>query len=46
MIDLRAQKRILEKSGYRLFIHLKEPIPRQVQLKKRPGLWNWNIGLS
>jgi putative protease len=46
MIDLKDQRRKLEKTGYSLFIHLKEPIPRKVTLKQRPGLWNWNIGLS
>jgi putative protease len=46
MIDLKGQKRKLEKTGYSLFIHLKEPIPPKVTLKQRPGLWNWNIGLS
>jgi len=46
MIDLKGQRRKLEKAGYSLFIHLKEPVPRKVRLKERPGLWNWNIGLS
>jgi putative protease len=46
IIDLKRQKRKLEKAGYGLFIHLKEPIPRTVRLKERPGLWNWNIGLT
>jgi len=28
-----------------MFVHMDEPIPKNVELKKRPGLWNWNTGL-
>jgi putative protease len=44
-LDLRPHRNILEKGGYRLFVHLLEPIPKDVTLKKRPGLWNWEVGL-
>jgi putative protease len=44
-LDLRSQRESLEKGGYRLFVHLLEPIPKDVTLKKRPGLWNWEVGL-
>jgi len=44
-LDLRTKKKALEKAGYRLFVHLIEPIPKDVTLKKRPGLWNWELEL-
>jgi putative protease len=44
-LDLRTQRKTLEKAGYRLFVHLMEPIPKDVTLKKRPGLWNWELEL-
>jgi putative protease len=44
-LDLSAQKKALQKAGYKVFIHLMEPIPREVTLKKRPGLWNWKLEL-
>ncbi len=45
-LDLSAQRKTLEKAGYRLFVDIDNPLPPQVSLKKRPGLWNWNIGLA
>ncbi len=44
-LDLRTQRKALEKAGYKLFVHLMEPIPKDVTLKKRPGLWNWELEL-
>ena len=44
-LDISSKKNELEKAGYCLFVHLVEPIPKEVTLKKRPGLWNWNIDL-
>jgi putative protease len=44
-LDIRGKKKVLEKAGYRLFVHLFEPLPKGVQLKKRPGMWNWNLNL-
>ncbi|MDH3356293.1 MAG: U32 family peptidase, partial [Desulfobacteraceae bacterium] len=44
-LDLGIKRKSLEKAGYRLFVHLLEPIPKDVALKKRPGLWNWDLEL-
>ncbi len=44
-LDLRAQKPQLEKAGYVCFVHLQEKPPESVSVKKRPGLWNWELGL-
>ncbi len=44
-LDLRIKRNTLERAGYRLFIHLLEPIPKDITLKKRPGLWNWELEL-
>ena len=45
-LDISAKKRLLEKAGYAMFVHLIEPVPKGVKMKKRPGLWNWELGLS
>jgi putative protease len=45
-IDLSAKKEMLQKFGYKMFVHLEEPQPKQAHLKKRPGLWNWEVGLK
>lgn len=45
-IDLRAVQEQLIKLGYRLFIHLDEPVPKNVTIKRRPGKWNWDLGLT
>ncbi|MGA1868853.1 MAG: U32 family peptidase [bacterium] len=44
-LDLISKEEELLKAGYRLFIHLVEPIPSNVKLKNRPGIWNWDVGL-
>jgi putative protease len=44
-VNLRAHQDQLQRFGFRLFVHLDEPVPRDVQIKKRPGLWNWSHGL-
>ncbi len=44
-LDLRSKKNLLEKAGFSVFIHINERIPRGIRLKKRPGLWNWNLTL-
>ena len=44
-LDIRTKKNELQRAGYSLFVHLIEPLPVEVKLKKRPGLWNWNLGL-
>jgi len=45
-LDLTAKMDKLKRAGYQMFVHLLEPIPAAVKLKKRPGLWNWEIGLK
>ena len=40
-LDLREQTETLRRAGYRLFVHLVEPVPPTVKRKDRPGLWNW-----
>jgi putative protease len=40
-LDLREQTEALRRAGYRLFVHLAEPVPPTVKRKNRPGLWNW-----
>ena len=45
-IDLGAHTEAFHKMGYRLFIHLAEPVPPGVKIKKRAGLWNWKLGLK
>ncbi len=44
-LDLDIKRKALEKAGYTLFVHLLEPIPKDVALKKRLGLWNWDLEL-
>lgn len=44
-LDIRPHKKTLVQAGYRLFLHLKEPKPGSVSMRKRPGLWNWNLNL-
>jgi len=45
-VDLRQQKRALVEAGYTLLVHMAEPVPRSVKIKRRPGLWNWELGLK
>jgi putative protease len=45
-LDLGRQKNALQKAGYVLFVNLVEPVPKRVKLKKRKGLWNWDISLK
>lgn len=45
-LDIRNRKEELIKAGFSLFISISEPIPRGIMLKKRPGQWNWDIGLA
>ncbi|MCW7755081.1 U32 family peptidase [Desulfobotulus sp. H1] len=43
--DIREKKPLLEKAGYRLFVHMEETLPKGMEARKRPGLWNWNLRL-
>ncbi|MBA4368876.1 MAG: peptidase U32 [Desulfobacterium sp.] len=44
-LDLLHHKEMLQKAGFSLLVHLNEPIPKDIQIKKRPGLWNWQLNL-
>ncbi|MDL2285865.1 U32 family peptidase [Desulfococcaceae bacterium OttesenSCG-928-F15] len=44
-LDIREKKDQLEKAGYKVFVHLDEPLPKGMNLKERPGLWNWKLRL-
>jgi putative protease len=44
-LDLRVHKKALHRAGYALFVDLIEPLPKGVKMKKRKGLWNWDIKL-
>jgi putative protease len=45
-LDLTAHADTLKNLGYCLFVHINEPLPKGVHLKKRPGKWNWDHGLK
>jgi U32 family peptidase len=45
-IDLHGKNKLLQQAGYTLLVHMVEPLPKAVALKKRPGLWNWELGLE
>ncbi len=45
-LGLQDRRSQLEQAGYRLFVHLIEPLPNRVTLKERPGRWNWETGLQ
>jgi len=45
-VDLTSAKSRLKSLGYRVFVHMHEPVPQSVEIKKRQGLWNWDIGLK
>jgi putative protease len=44
-LDISEKKQELESAGYSLFVHLNEPVPEDIRLKKRPGMWNWDVGV-
>ena len=45
-LDITEKRTLLQRAGIRMFAHLDEPVPPAVTIKKRPGLWNWKIGLK
>ncbi|MGM0402135.1 MAG: U32 family peptidase [Thermodesulfobacteriota bacterium] len=45
-VDLRDCVEVLKKDGYRMFVHINEPLPKDFQMKNRPGRWNWDVGLK
>ena len=44
-VDLSEKKAELRNAGYTLFVHLAEALPKNMRLKKRPGMWNWDLKL-
>ncbi len=44
-LDLEKYRSELVKAGFSMFVHFEEPLPGDIKLKKRPGLWNWNLKL-
>ena len=45
-LDLREEKEKLINAGYRYLVHLSEPVPRGIEIKKRPGKWNWDLNIE
>ena len=45
-VDLRLRQKALQRAGYSLFVELIEPVPKNVKMKKRPGVWNWEHSLK
>jgi len=45
-IDLHEKRRELVRAGYAVFANFVETIPKHVSEKKRPGKWNWDLGLK
>lgn len=45
-LDIMEKRPVLRQAGIRMFAHLEEAVPPAVTIKKRPGLWNWKIGLK
>jgi len=45
-VDLIKKRDVLAAAGYTVFVHLFEPVPETVNIKQRPGLWNWKLGLK
>ncbi|MBF0573308.1 MAG: U32 family peptidase [Desulfamplus sp.] len=44
-LDLSHNRELLKEAGYRLLLYIDEPISNNFNMKQRPGLWNWEIGL-
>jgi len=45
-LDIRPRKKLLQEAGYAVFLYLEEPTAAGVARKRRPGLWNWELGLD
>lgn len=43
--DIIDKKGELIKAGYSLFVHMDEVIPKNIELRTRPGKWNWDLKL-
>ncbi|MCF8025302.1 MAG: U32 family peptidase [Desulfobacteraceae bacterium] len=46
VVDLTDHEDTLQNLGYRMFVRMSEPVPEGIKMKKRPGKWNWDIGLK
>ncbi|MFP4668224.1 MAG: peptidase U32 family protein [Desulfobacterales bacterium] len=46
VVDLTEHEDTLKNLGYRMFVRITEPVPEGIRMKKRPGKWNWDIGLK
>ncbi|MFP4169187.1 MAG: peptidase U32 family protein [Desulfonatronovibrionaceae bacterium] len=44
-INLTGRETELHRAGFSLFAHLEDRPPGKIELKKRPGLWNFEHGL-
>lgn len=44
-LNITPMKELLYQAGYRHFITMEEPVNKEISLKKRPGLWNWDLTL-
>ncbi len=44
-LDISPHRDWLIKAGFQLLVHLAEPEPKGIEMKKRPGLWNWDLEL-
>ena len=44
-LNFSPVKDILLQAGYRYFITMEAPVNKEISLKKRPGLWNWDLTL-
>lgn len=45
-LDLSPHGAVLNSAGYNYFFQLEEPVPKGLEMKKRPGMWNWEVGLA
>lgn len=45
-LDLSTHAIALNSAGYNYFFQLEEPVPKGLEMKKRPGVWNWEVGLA
>ncbi len=43
--DLTEKRPVLQAAGFKLFISLRESVPKGIKMKNRPGIWNWDVGL-
>ena len=44
-LDIREKQQELRRAGFRVFVHMRERVPKTVDVKDRPGMWNWDLKL-